>query len=351
MTTRPTASTIDDIAADWAARLDAHANGSGDLAPEDQAELDAWLASDVRCFGAFARARALAVSPDIAAALATKAPLRLLPSQGMNRRAFMAAMAAGIAGAGVWFFHGRERIATLAYASLLGEIRDIPLPDGSHVTLNTDSAIAVEFAKGRRLVRLLRGEAYFQVAKNPDRPFIVMGPMAQVRTVGTSYTVRLVEPGTMKVQVTSGRVALESPPAKLTQSLQSAGLWPVTSNTSHDAVFVDPNQEALIRLTQSSGLGSGEIDISVRAVAADTLARGLMWRDGRLSFEGSTLAEACAEFARYSPRRIAIADNSLAHMHISGLFHANDPDGFARAVALSLRASVKSNDKSIILYR
>ncbi len=355
MTTRPTASTIDDIAADWAARLDAHANGSGDLAPEDQAELDAWLASDVRCFGAFARARALAVSPDIAEAFITKPPLRLLPPQSVSRRAFMAAMAAGIAGAGVWVFRGRERISTLAYASLLGEIRDIPLPDGSHVTLNTDSAITVEFAKGRRLVRLLRGEAYFQVAKNPDRPFIVMGPMAQVRTVGTSYTVRLVEPGTMKVQVTSGRVALESPPAKLTQSLQSAGLWPVTSNTSHDAVFVDPNQEALIRLTQSSGLasdlGGGEIDISVRAVAADTLARGLMWRDGRLSFEGSTLAQACAEFARYSPRRITIADNSLAHMHISGLFHANDPDGFARAVALSLRASVKSDDRSIILYR
>ena len=344
MTTRPTASSIDDIAADWAARLDAR-----DLTPDESEALDAWLMTDARCLGALARARALSVSPHVDHALSAQ-PSRILTAPGLHRRAFMAAMAAGIVGAVVWVMRGRETVSTLAYESLLGEIRDIPLPDGSHVTLNTNSAIRVEFAKGRRLVRLVRGEAYFQVAKNPDRPFIVMGPMAQVRTVGTAYTVRLIDAGTMKVQVASGRVAVESPPAKLMQSLQSAGLWPATPPDPHGSVFVDPNQEAVIRLAETSGMG-GDVEISVTALQPDTLSRRLTWRDGHLSFAGTSLAEACAEFARYSPRHIRIADPELGRMHISGLFRASDPDGFARAAALSLRANVKSDETTIVLSR
>ena len=335
MTTRPTAAILDDIAAGWAARLDARP-----LSDAEQAELDAWLATDPRCLGAFARARALMVP---------RAPTRAVSRPAPSRRALLwgsgGAIAAGVAGLATVAAHPplahRQR-----FESLLGEIRHIPLDDGSRITLNTDSALSVEFTATRRLVRLLRGEAYFQVAKAADRPFIVSGPFVQVRTVGTAYNVRLADAHTMQVDLTSGRVALENPPSPVMRSLQGlTGGWPATDDLS--PIFMEAGHRATITLSDASN----KMLISVEAVADDVLARGLAWRDGQLAFEGQTLAEAAAEFARYSPRRLIIADPALAGRHISGLFATTDPAGFARAAALSLGARVKSEDDQIVLYR
>ncbi len=326
---------IDDIAADWAARLDARP-----LSATEQAELDAWLAQDPRCLGAFARARAVMVP------LAAPRPAtRSLPS----RRALLwgggGAIAAGITGAATVAIHppaARPR----RFESLLGEIRHIPLDDGSRITLNTDSALSVEFSATRRLVRLLRGEAYFEVAKAHDRPFIVSGPFVQVRTVGTAYNVRLTDPHTMQVDLTSGRVALENPPSPLMRSLQGlTGGWPASDDLS--PVFMEAGHRATITLSDASN----KMLISIEAVADDALARGLAWRDGQIAFENTSLAEAAAEFARYSPRRLVIADPALAHSHISGLFATTDPAGFAKACALSLGAHVRNEDDNIVLYR
>ncbi len=337
MTTRPTAAALDDIAADWAARLDGRA-----LSATEQAELDAWLDSDTRCLGAFARARAVMAGAGPRVALAAKPQ----PS----RRALLwgggGAIAAGIAGLGVVAVRQPQPHRRL-FESSLGEIRHIPLEEGSHITLNTDSALSVEFGATRRLIRLVRGEAYFEVARNAARPFIVMGPFAQVRTVGTAYNVRLHDAHTMKVEVTSGRVALESPPSPLMQSLQAmTGGWPAATEDL-SPLFMDAGHRATLRLPAHSE----KMLIDVEAVAGDALARGLAWRDGQLAFEGESLAQAAAEFARYSPHRLVITDPELAGRHISGLFATTDPDGFARAAALSLGARVKTTQDGIVLYR
>ena len=97
--------------------------------------------------------------------------------------------------------------------------------------------------------------------------------------------------------------------------------------------------------------GDKEVLIDVHAQPAENLARALMWREGQLSFAGESLSQAIAEFARYSPQRIVIADAELGHMHISGLFKADNPAGFARAAALSLRANMREENGNIILYR
>ncbi len=334
--TRPTAENIDDIAAHWAARLDARPLSSG-----EQAELDAWLDSDARCLGAYARARAVMVAIT---------PRRRAAAPHPSRRALLwgggGAIAAGVAGAATVIAH-QPQPRRWRLESSLGEIRHIPLEDGSHITLNTDSALTVEFGATRRLVRLLRGEAYFEVAKNPERPFIVMGPFVQVRTVGTAYNVRLSDARTMKVDVASGRVALENPPSPLMQSLQAmTGGWPAATDDL-SPVYMDAGHRATISLSEASN----KMLISIEAVAGDTLARTLAWRDGQLAFEGESLAEAAAEFARYSSRRLVVADRDLAGRHISGLFAATDPDGFARAAALSLGARFKTEKDSVVLYR
>ncbi len=335
--TRPTAAIIDDIAADWAAKLDARA-----LTADEQAELEAWLDADTRCLGAFARARA---------ALLGAAPRRrIAPKPTFSRRALLGAgggaIAAGIAGAAVVAVHTPQP-QRRRFESLLGEVRHIPLEDGSHITLNTDSALSVEFGTTRRLVRLLRGEAYFEVAKNPDRPFIVMGPFVQVRTIGTAYNVRLTDAHTVQVDLTSGRIALENPPSPLMQSLQAmTGGWPA-SGDDLAPVFMDAGHRATISLQSASD----KMLISIEAITNDVLTRGLAWRDGQLDFEGESLAQAAAEFARYSRQKLIVADPELGRRHISGLFAATDPEGFAHAAALSLGANVKTEKDSIVLYR
>jgi len=335
---RPTAAIIDDIAADWAARLDARA-----LTADEEAELGTWLDGDPRCLGAFARARA---------ALVGTAPRHraLSPQPPLSRRALLGvgggAIAAGIACAAAVAVHTPQP-QRRRFESLLGEVRHIPLEDGSHITLNTDSALSVEFSATRRRVRLLRGEAYFEVAKNPDRPFIVMGPFVQVRTIGTAYNVRLSDDQTVQVDLTSGRIALENPPSPLMQSLQAiTGGWPA-SGDDLSPVFMDAGHRATINLQASSN----KMLISIETIAGDDLTRGLAWRDGQLDFEGESLAQAAAEFARYSRQKLVVADPDLGRQHISGLFAATDPEGFARAAALSLGANMKTVKDTIVLYR
>ena len=151
----------------------------------------------------------------------------------------------------------------------------------------------------------------------------------------------------MKVEVTSGRVALESPPSPLLQSLQAmTGGWPAATEDL-SPVLMDAGHRATLRLPADSD----KMLISVEAVAQDALARTLAWRDGQLAFEGESLAQAAAEFARYTPRHLVVADPALAGRHISGLFAATDPEGFARAAALSFDAQVKIKDDRIVLYK
>ena len=340
MTLHHTINPLDSEAADWVARLDAN--------PEDRADFEAWLSSDARCFGAYARARALYLSPQVETVLGGQ---RLPQWDVVTRRGLMAAMAASLVAGLVWLMPRGKAVPVRRFESVLGEVRTIPLEDGSQITLNTNSALTVEYRQTVRLIRLLRGEAFFEVARAPDRPFIVLGPMVQVRTVGTSYSVRLVKRGTMQVQVATGRVALEAPPSKLAQSvMRMADMWPGFRANEKSGVFVDADQAATIRLVDPAA-ESGEVLINISAVASDTLRQALMWRQGQLSFAGDTLAEAAAEFARYSRQKIVIKGTKLGQERISGLFAATDPHGFARAAAVSLGASIKSDGDNIILFR
>ncbi|WP_040844154.1 FecR family protein [Nitrospirillum viridazoti] len=189
------------------------------------------------------------------------------------------------------------------------------------------------------------------MAKNPDRPFIVQGPKAQARAVGTAYAVRLEDDkGGMRVQVTSGRVAVElpppSPPATAWQALER--LWTPSAGATN-GTHVTANQEAEVRIGLNAA-GVEEVQVSLRDVAPGALGRSLMWREGLLSFEGVTLAEAAAEFARYSVQKIVVK-GALAHERISGLFAATDPAGFARAIALGLRIKSKREGDVITLYK
>lgn len=303
-TTRDSAAAIDAAAAAWAARAD-----RGPLSAEDQKALEAWAAVDPRRAGAYARALAVTAHADRARALGEDFAPSLHPvavAAGRRRLlvtggALAASIVVGVVGYETVSFRGRV-------VTRRGDIRRAPLSDGSAVTLNTDTAIRTTFNGQIRRVELLRGEALFDVAKDPGRPFVVVAGQVRVRAVGTSFTVRAHDDGEISVLVREGVVVVwrgqSGPPLRL---------------QAQTATKVD-----------ASG------PLRAISVAASAVDGAIAWRQGQINLDGLTLGEAAAEFARYSDRRIVVDDPAVARLKMTGLFSASDPDGFARAAALSL---------------
>lgn len=311
------------VAADWVARLDA-----GPLAPEAEAELDRWLAQDPRHAGAFARARAVFAQADRAAALGEGYdPDRYVRRETRKRRAWPMAWAAAagvvlVLGAMAWLLPPRAD----EYRTALGEVRRLPLADGSVMTLNTSSFARVEFSEGLRRVQLVEGEALFDVARDQARPFVVEGGGARVRVLGTSFTVRHVPGSGVEVLVREGHVQLEAPDA-------AAGARPLSLTASMKAV---------------TGPGGAA---RVERVEGAALTRHLTWRDGMIAFNGDSLADAAREFTRYSRVRIVIDDPEVAEMEVVGLYASGDPAGFAEAVALGLGLAAHRSGNEVHLSR
>jgi transmembrane sensor len=322
---------IDLEAAEWAVRLDAAA-----LTADEQAELDEWLAAAGRHRGAFLHWRAALVDVHRLAALAGRqraftTPTRSVPSESpktctgygksANRRWFIAASVAALtAGGSAWWSLGRKSV----YVSNVGEIRRVALSDGSSMVLNTATEATVKFDKSRREIELATGEGLFEVAKDPVRPFIVRTASVSVRAVGTVFAVRTLDQR-VDVTVTEGVVELVD-----------------NARGAHGLVIrrVAANESATVRETQQ---------VDVRRIRHDEVERRLAWRDGMLSFAGETLASAAEQINRHNHRHVVIDEVGLAEQRIDGLFRANDPDGFAEAVAAALGAQRVDQDDEIHL--
>lgn len=313
---KETADDIDEAAASWAARADRG------LSVVETAELDAWLRGDIRRSGAYARMTWALMSTEPVDADA-RAALRAPPR--MTRRRWLVgggAIAASLAVAGIYLGSARP----IAYSTRKGEKRVVSLDDGSVMTLNTETRLEVRYAKDRRLVRLVEGEALFDVAKDRHRPFVVSARNAEVRAVGTSFTVSNVGGEPVEVLVREGLV---------------------------DVTRVNLAQQAPTRLKANSrailAVDSGAV--AVAHVDDAELGTDLAWKDGQIVFQGESLATAAARFARYSDIGIVIVDPDLGAEKVAGVFNANDPVGFAKSVALSLNAKAEIRADVVRLAR
>lgn len=336
-----TSAEIDAAAAEWAVRVD-----HTPLDNAEQAALDAWLSEDSRRRGAFARARAVLVHARRVKALGrTFDPDRYLalhPSddrvddhylleesmepelgQPLRRRAILAGGAAILA-AGTFAFVGPgSRAAAQTYSTRRGEIRLVPLPDGSTMTLNTVSTVLVSFADKERRIDLVGGEALFDVAKESGRPLNVYVGETVVRALGTSFTISRLTDRPVQLLVRQGSVTVDGPAVKSSSRIDAnrRALFPV-----HAAIRISP-------------------------VAPDDVTRELAWRDGMLSFEDETLHDVSSEFARYNATRILFADPTIGDETITGLYAANNPAGFAKSVSISLGLEVEVRPDAVTLKR
>ena len=331
-TRNETASQIDAAAADWAARLD-----RGVLSPEDEARLDAWLAEDPRRVGAFAKARAVSLYSERARALGPQfdpaafgagvSRVDPLFSPARRRLLWGTAAAAGIGGA---VLAGYSLTAMgQDYVTRRGEMKVVPLADGSVVNLNTDSRIRVLYTHARRAIHLERGEALFDVAKDAARPFVVQAGDTEVKAIGTSFSVLRLADAPVQVMVREGVVEVN----RARQAM---------------AVRLTANMRAVAPI--AGGLAA-PAPIRAVAIAPVEVERAVAWREGRIAFEGETLAEAVRDFQRYSDTRIVIDDPAIAHEEVTGLFQANDPVGFAQAVAVSFGWHAEVGENQVRLSR
>lgn len=322
----PTAQDIDASAADWVARLDRSALSEG-----EERALEEWLAADTRHRGAFMRLRAVALQMERAQALGPsydpseyQEEIQPAPVPRASRRRLWLSVAATVAVLALTVPLVLFQRAPV-YDTRIGEVRVVPLADGSVMTLNTASRVELRFDQASRAVRLLTGEALFDVAKDPTRPFVVEAAGKRVVAVGTRFSVRA-DDGKLAVIVTEGRVRIESgaPALKHEEVLLSAG-----------------------HVARESANGA----LTLQAVEPARIDRELAWRDGRIAFESETLAHAAEAFERYSDIRIVIDDPVVAQQEITGLFTANDPVSFARAAATSLGLQTELRDGEVRISR
>ena len=178
------------------------------------------------------------------------------------------------------------------YVSAPGEIRTVTLSDQSQVTLDADSAIAVDFSRGERHVQLRRGAGFFSVTHTGE-PFVVDAEKGQARVLGTQFEVRL-QPHGAQVTVLSGRVG-------------------VTADKYAEQQILIAGQQV------AYGEGAAE-----KLHAVDSEAQ-LAWRQGWLNYYKATLADVVQDLGRYYPGRIVLLNNELAGRRVSGSFPSKDP--------------------------
>jgi transmembrane sensor len=324
MAQRESSRDIDQAASDWTARLD-----RGSLSTGEEDAFQAWLKGDPRRKGAMLRAKALSMMSESAQALGddfNPADFAAPKVARFSRRQALtwgggAAVAASLAALTV----GLPAAAGTVISTERGEIRLAPLKDGSTVLLNTETRIRVRYEKGRRVVTLLKGEAYFSVARDDQRPFIVEVDGRQLSTAQANFRVRKLEQTPVDVLVNQGLV-------EVAPVLVSAQAVRLASNT---------------RLLLSDHPAAEH----PQAIAPETVTRELAWREGKLAFEGETLSQAAAVFARYSGTRIQVDDPVLAREPVTGLFAANDPVGFSRAIARVFDARLDQSGDTVVLSR
>jgi transmembrane sensor len=204
------------------------------------------------------------------------------------------------------------------------------LEDGSLVQLNRGAQLSSDFTADVRRVRLVRGEAHFAVAKNPERPFVVEAGGVTVRAVGTAFNVQL-SSAAVEVVVAEGRVAVGRE--------AEAHSNPMTS-------VLDARQRVVVPLRET-GLGPPAVTLS----EAELTAR-LVWQPRMLDFTDVPLASVVEELNRRNPVQLIPESAALRELRVNASIRSDNVEGFVRLLESSfdLRAEWRS-ETEIVLRR
>lgn len=294
-----------------------------DLTDADHRRFAAWLAAAPAHGRAFAETEQLWARMDAAVpALRLQADFRKSAPQKtlhLSRRNWLkqAAAVVLVVGGSIGYAASSDRFAD--HRTGVAERRSIALTDGSTVELDADSALSVAFGDGRRRITLHRGRAFFQVATDAARPFVVAAGNGEVRALGTAFEVKIAPADSVHVAV------------------------------SEHAVAVSAKGET-VRLDQGRALDYGNAGIGT--VSPVDIASQLGWRQDRLFFQEAPLGEVVADLDRYRRGRIVILDADLADLPVTGFFHSSQTEAVLQAIEATLPVRLtRVTDRLVVIRR
>ena len=330
---------VTSIAARWFAR-----RRSGEMSVQESAALQEWLAADPAHRQAY---RNLQIAWSDVETMRDDPAMMAMRQQAMDEtrgpsRAFLIRavaacvtilILAGVVAMTPALMWNANRYSDQEYRTSTGQRATVTLPDGSEVTLNTDSLVRTRTSKDRRLVQLVRGQAFFRVAKDKSHPFVVTAAGRTVTALGTAFDVRVDDGRSFQVTLVEGKVRVEAP---LTLPIRR-----------------EPGQKAPLPRTQATEMVAGT---QLRAssdikwdLAPANVARETSWMSGQLIFYSAPLSHVVAELNRYSDRKLVIDNAAYARRPISGAFRVGDVESFARGLETYRLARVESETAEAIV--
>ncbi|PYG77673.1 MULTISPECIES: FecR family protein [unclassified Pseudomonas] len=304
--------TVREQAAAWFARVQD--------APRDaglQTQLRAWLVSDERHREEYEHLNrvwqaATFIPRQRLEALCQPDPVQQLPRRRFVRQALAASVAVLALGLGWGGWHYQQLNHQGSLQTAFNERRQVELPDGTHLELNGNTQVQVDFSAGQRHIRLSAGEVMFSVAHDSARPFVVDTAQGSVTVTGTRFDVRL-DPASTRVAVEQGSVRVQGKGTSLAQLTAGQG--------SH---------------IDAQGVVAAPYAVNAAAVTA--------WRQGKLVFDNATLAEVVAEASRYRSQPLRVAPGKVARMRLSSTFSTDDTDALLRALPSILPVAIKAHE-------
>lgn len=332
--------TVHEAAAYWFVRQDA-----GEMMAQDQTEFATWLAASDTHRTAYEKTsstwkdfqdaaeegelRALRV-----AALAVGPVPRVWPKAWAIAAGIVAAVGLGTFG---WNLSTQPRslesipshVGAPEYLTVRNQRSTVTLPDGTVVSMNIDTAFDTDFSAGQRLLHLKQGQAFFDVAQDPHRPFIVAAGDRRIRALGTQFDVRLKD-NAVEVVLVEGRVSVDRSQASLLDKVIHRPMQ----------VELKPGQRLVAAIGKSP------------SVTATNAAQATSWREGWIVFEDETVEDAVAELNRYSDRPI-VADHAVKRLRFSGVFRIGQPDRFGAIIQelLPISAERGASGETVLVPR
>jgi transmembrane sensor len=222
----------------------------------------------------------------------------------------------------------RDWLNTTSYKTDIGERRIVALPDGSRISMDSDTAVRVTYQETSRSITLERGRSRFDVAHDPNRPFTVMAGPQTVVAIGTSFDVERLQSSVL-VTLIQGQVVIKGAQGP-------------------------PTPETLGAAESSISLKVGEELVAVRnvrpAIVTTDLQVARAWESGRLLFRDEPLGDAVARVNRYTANPVEV-DPSIASIRVSGVFNAGDVSSFVSAVTSYFPVQAVTTDTNSILLQ
>jgi transmembrane sensor len=213
---------------------------------------------------------------------------------------------------------------SIDYKTDVGERRVVALPDGSRISMDSETRVHIVYGKSARSITLERGRSRFDVTHDASRPFTVTAGPQTVVAVGTSFDVERL-PSTVLITLIQGQVLVKGAPAA------------ATTEPAQQSIVLKPGEELVVARNVRPAIVTADLQVA-RA-----------WEAGRLLFRDEPLADAVTRVNRYTAHPIRI-DPAIASIRVSGVFNAGDIGSFVSGVTsyFPVKAST-TEDNNILL--